>query len=117
MTKKLQLHNKKIQNKEKLFTQIELLTVFFVDSNYRHGKRQFLTQARLDPKLYYPKKCVNFYKSEFATKQVLAKQDCHTSLEAKIILLILFVPLLKLKVKTYQIKSHKSYPKKHKIPT
>ena len=29
----------------------------------------FFTQARFDPKLFYPKKCVNFVKSEFATKQ------------------------------------------------
>ena len=29
----------------------------------------FFTQARFDPKLFYPKKCVNFEKSEFATKQ------------------------------------------------
>ena len=39
----------------------------------------FFTQARLDPKLFYQKKCVNFDKSELATKQ-----DCHTSIEARI---------------------------------
>ena len=32
-------------------------------------KDNFLTQARFDPKLFDPKKCVNFDKSEFATKQ------------------------------------------------
>ena len=42
-------------------------------------KDNFLTQARFDPKLFYSKKCVNFDKSEFATKQ-----DFHTSIEARI---------------------------------
>ena len=32
-------------------------------------KENFLTQARFNPKLFYPKKCKNFDKSEFATKQ------------------------------------------------
>ena len=32
-------------------------------------KDNFLAQARFDPKLFYPKKCVNFDKIEFATKQ------------------------------------------------
>ena len=32
-------------------------------------KDNFLTEAMFDPKLFYPKKCVNFDKSEFATKQ------------------------------------------------
>ena len=32
-------------------------------------KDNYFTQARFDPKLFYPKKCVNFDKSEFATKQ------------------------------------------------
>ena len=32
-------------------------------------KTIFFTQTRFDPKLFYPKKCVNFDKIEFATKQ------------------------------------------------
>ena len=32
-------------------------------------KHNVFTQARLEAKLFYPKKCVNFDKSEFATKQ------------------------------------------------
>ena len=54
-------------------------------------KDNFLTQARFVPKLFYPKKCVNFDKIEFATKQrkmylttSMSKQDCHTSIEVKL---------------------------------
>ena len=32
-------------------------------------KDNFLTQARFDPKLFYPKKRVDYHKSEFAIKQ------------------------------------------------
>ena len=32
-------------------------------------KDNFFTQARFELKLFYPKKCVNWGKSEFATKQ------------------------------------------------
>ena len=32
-------------------------------------KDHFFTQARFDPKLFYLEKCLNFDKSEFATKQ------------------------------------------------
>ena len=32
-------------------------------------KDNFLAQAKFDPKQFYPKKRVNFNKSEFATKQ------------------------------------------------
>ena len=32
-------------------------------------KYNLFTQASLEPKLFYPKKCVNCNKSEFATKQ------------------------------------------------
>ena len=32
-------------------------------------KVNFVTQARFEPKLFYPKKCVNCNKSDFATKQ------------------------------------------------
>ena len=31
-------------------------------------KDNFFTQTRLEPKLFYPKKCVNQHKSEFANK-------------------------------------------------
>ena len=41
----------------------------FVCHLSRHGKRQFFIQARFEPKLFYPKKCVNCDNCEFATKQ------------------------------------------------
>ena len=35
----------------------------------RHAKRNTFMQTRFEPKLFYPKKCVNWQKSEFTTKQ------------------------------------------------
>ena len=40
------------------------LTMFCADME----KDNFLTQARIDPKLFYSKNCVNFKKSELAKK-------------------------------------------------
>ena len=87
-------------------------------------KKTIFTQARFDPKLFYPKKWLNFYKSEFATKQCkmyFSTSRSKTSLPhiyiGKNYVIIFFVPLFKVKVKIYQIKSHKYYPKKREIAT
>ena len=45
------------------------LSICADSSNSDMEKDNFLTQARFDPKPFYPKKCVNFDKGEFATKQ------------------------------------------------
>ena len=56
----------------------------------------FLHKQGLIHNCFTRKKCVNFDKSDFATKT--AKQDCHASIEARIMYLFLFVPLFKVKV-------------------
>ena len=83
----------------------------------RHGKRQ----ARLDPKEFYPKKCVNFDKSEFATKQ--RKMYFTTSMSktrelhiyrGKNYVIRFFVPNFNVKVKIFKLKAKSFTPKKRK---
>ena len=50
-----------------LLAQVTAHTGFTCDQTWK--KTFFFTQARFDPKLFYLKKCLNFDKSEFATKQ------------------------------------------------
>ena len=88
-------------------------------------KDKFLTPARFEQKLFYPRKCVTCDKSEFATKQ---REMFLTTRMSKIRLPHIYrsnnyvITIKKILfgqqyLNIYQIKTLKYYPKKRKIAT
>ena len=87
-------------------------------------KENFLTQAWFDPKLFYPKNCVNFNKRDISTKQckmLLTTSISNTRLphiyKGKNYVISLACSSFESKSKNLPNKSHKYYPKKRKIAT
>ena len=74
-------------------------------------KYNWFTHTRFEPKLFYPKKCVNCNKCEFEKKErkislqkVQAKQDRNTSIDVTNLWLVTSFPLFKVKLTIYRTK-------------